>query len=278
MSLLDQSLAIGPLALSVARWLIVLAALAALLVGALTGARRRVAVGDSLITALLIGLVGARLLFLARYHDSYSGLLAMLDIRDGGFAPVGGVMAAALYLLWRLWREPARRIPLASAVLAGGLVWGGLTGSLMMMGSTSRPLPEVQMTTLAGEPVSLPTLLETHEQPLVVNLWASWCPPCRREMPVLQQAQQQHDEISLVFVNQGESQPQVRRFLEEEDLHDLRNVWLDHTLALGETTGAQAMPTTLFYDAQGQLVDTHFGELSRASLRPYLERLTATTP
>lgn len=278
MNLLDQSLAIGPIGLSVGRWLIVLAALAALLVGALTGARRRVAVGDTLITALLIGVVGARLLFLARYHDSDSGLVAMLDIRDGGFAPLGGVMAAALYLLWRLWREPARRMPLASAVLAGALVWGGLTGSLMMMDSTSRPLPDVQMTTLAGDPASLPTLLENRNRPLVVNLWASWCPPCRREMPVLQQAQQQHDDISLVFVNQGESQPKVQRFLEEEDLLDLRNVWLDDTLALGETTGAQAMPTTLFYDARGQLVDTHFGELSRASLRPYLERLSEITP
>ncbi|HSH47686.1 MAG TPA: TlpA disulfide reductase family protein [Halomonas sp.] len=272
MSLLHQSLAVGPIGLSVERWLLILAVVLALLAGALMGARRRVSVSDSLTTALLVGVVGARLLFVAQYHQRYDGLLAMLDIRDGGFAPLGGVIAAALYLAWRLWRSPKKRGPLAGAVLVGAFSWGLTAGSLMLIDHQAGSLPEVPMATLDGESTSLTGLAERTSQPLVVNLWATWCPPCRREMPLLESAQREHDDIAFVFANQGESSVHVRRFLDAETLN-LDNVWLDPSLALGTQLGAQIMPTTLFFDADGRLIDSHIGELSRASLAPYLERL-----
>jgi thiol-disulfide isomerase/thioredoxin len=39
----------------------------------------------------------------------------------------------------------------------------------------------------------------------VINIWATWCPPCRREMPVLQQAQHDYPHVTFLFVNQGET-------------------------------------------------------------------------
>ncbi len=107
---------------------------------------------------------------------------------------------------------------------------------------------------------------------MVVNLWASWCPPCIREMPVFEAAQQQEQDVTFVFVNQGESLPQINRFMAEHGFQ-LDNVWQDPRNALGQVTGAHAMPTTLYYDAQGQLVSTHFGELSRATLNDGLSRI-----
>lgn len=273
MSLLHQSFAIGPIGLSVERWLLILSVLLAMLAGALMGARRRVTVSDSLTTALLVGVIGARLLFVAQYHQRYDSLLAMLDIRDGGFAPLGGAIAAALYLAWRLWRSPKQRGPLAGAVLVGVLSWGLTAGSLMMIDQQVRTLPDVPMATLDGAPVSLTDLAERTSQPIVVNLWATWCPPCRREMPILESAQREHGDIAFVFANQGENSAHVRRFIEDEAL-ELGNLWLDNNLALGEQLGAQVMPTTLFFDASGRLIDSHIGELSQASLAPYLERLT----
>ncbi|RTR07179.1 TlpA disulfide reductase family protein [Halomonas nitroreducens] len=274
MSLLDRSLAIGPFGLSLERWLLIAAALIALLVGGLLGRRRRVAVGDALLTALVVGLIAARLAFVLRYSGQFEGFVAMLDIRDGGFRPLAGLLGAGAFLAWRAWRWPVTRRPLAGAVLAGGLVWTGLAGSLQLIGTTSRPLPEVAMTTLAGEPISLPTFAKPRGRPMVVNLWASWCPPCRREMPVLAAAQRRHGDIDFVFANQGENRARVEDFLATEGLGGLRHVWLDRPGQLGRTTGAQVMPTTLFYSAGGRLVDSHVGELSRASLTPYLERLT----
>jgi len=140
------------------------------------------------------------------------------------------------------------------------------------MEDRGRPLPDTPLTTLAGDSIDLPSLAEDQGQPLVVNLWATWCPPCRREMPVFEQAQDEASDITFAFVNQGEDVALVNRFLDEQSL-ELGNVLLDARTALGDVTGAMAMPTTLFYDAEGRLVDTHFGELSHATLRQGLERL-----
>ena len=107
---------------------------------------------------------------------------------------------------------------------------------------------------------------------MVVNVWASWCPPCRREMPMLEQAQQEHNDVMFVFVNQGESVGAVNTFLQRESL-TLDHVYRDPDMAFGKKVGAVAMPTTLYYDAEGTLIDTHFGELSRATLDRSLERL-----
>lgn len=273
MSLLHQSFAIGPIGLSVERWLLILAVVIALLAGALMGARRQVSVSDSLITAVLTGIIGARLLFVAQHHQGYDGLLAVLDIRDGGFAPLGGIATAALYLLWRLWRSPKQRVPLAGAVVVGALCWGLTAGSLMLIDRQTSTLPEIPMATLDDTPVNLAELSQETGQPLVVNLWATWCPPCRREMPLLESAQRDNNDIAFVFANQGEDSVHINRFLQDQSL-DLSNVWLDANLTLGQHLGAQIMPTTLFYDASGRLVDSHIGELSEATLAPYLERLT----
>ena len=80
------------------------------------------------------------------------------------------------------------------------------------------------------------------------------------------------EDITFVFVNQGESLQHIHAFMSEHGF-DLKNVWQDPSNALGQTTGAHAMPTTLYYNADGQLVSTHFGELSRATLQEGLSRI-----
>ena len=269
---LNQSVAIGPLGLSIGQLLLVLAFIMALLAGALIGRRGRIPVADTLFTLLLVALVGARLLFLARYWDGYDSALAMLDIRDGGFDPLGGMVAGLGYVLWRLWKAPRQRLPLAGALLAGAFTWGVTAGPLLLLESQARPMPDTPLVTLEGQAIDLPTLAAREGKPMVVNLWATWCPPCRREMPVFERVQQEEQDITFVFVNQGEDVALVNRFLDHESL-SLKNVLLDAPTALGDATGAMAMPTTLYYDAEGRLVDTHFGELSRATLTRGLERL-----
>lgn len=272
MNMLNQSLAIGPLGVGLGQLLLAMAFVVALGVGAWFGRGQRGGVGDTLFTLLLVTLAGARLVFVIRYWDSYDGLGSMLDIRDQGFDLIGALGAGALYLGWRVWRVPAQRKPIAAALFSGALTWSVLAGSLTLMESTARPLPGNDLVTLEGRLTSLPELAIAEERPMVVNLWATWCPPCRREMPVFEDAQQTRNDITFVFVNQGESAAQVERFLDHESLN-LDNVLLDGPLALGEATGAMAMPTTLYYNADGELVDTHFGELSQATLQRGLDRL-----
>ncbi|MCC5883107.1 MAG: TlpA family protein disulfide reductase [Halomonas sp.] len=272
MQSLQQSIALGPVGISIGQLLIILAFFMALLAGALLGRRHRTPVADTLLTLLLLGLAGARALFVIRYWGSYDGILPILDIRDGGFDPVGGLVAGLAYVFWKIWRHPAQRLALSGALTTGAVTWGLLAGPLLLMESTARPLPDTALVTLNGSPIDLPSLAATEGQPLVVNLWATWCPPCIREMPVFEQMQQEAEDITFVFVNQGENARHVERFLADQSLQ-LDNILLDATNALGEVTGSMAMPTTLFYDADGQLRSTHFGELSRATLLSGIERL-----
>lgn len=272
MSILSQSISLGPVGLSVLQLLMLLGVGVALLVGALVGRRRRVVVSDSLFTLLLVAAAVARLVFVIRYHESYDGLLAMVDIRDGGFDITAGVVAGLLWLSWRSWRSNELRRPLAAAVLSAVLVWGVLSSMLLLIDSQARPLPDLELATMDQGSANLRSLQADHARPMVVNLWATWCPPCRREMPVLAEAQAEHQSIEFVFVNVGEQQGTIRDFLDTQEL-TLSNILLDRGNRLGAMTGAHVLPTTLFYNADGLLVDSHTGELSRATLRERLEKL-----
>lgn len=272
MNLIDRSIALGPLGMSLGQLLLALAMVVALIVGAWMGRRRQVSVGDVLFNALLIGVIGARIVFVARYWQSYDTFWSWLDIRDRGFDPLAGLAIAFAYLAWRFWRQPTMRRPLGAAVLSGALAWSMTAGALALMEPRGASLPAIPLAALDGSPVALPTMLQASDRPMVVNLWASWCPPCRREMPMLEQAQQARDDVSFVFVNQGESVDAIETFLQRESL-SLDHLYRDPDMTFGREVGAMAMPTTLYYDVDGQLVDTHFGELSRATLARSLERL-----
>ncbi|WP_287124815.1 TlpA disulfide reductase family protein [Chromohalobacter sp.] len=274
MTALDRSLAIGPLAFSLGQLLLALALGVAIAAGALAGRRQRVGVSDTLFTLLLLALLGARLVFVVRYWDAYDAWWTMLDIRDRGFDPWGGLAAALIYGSWRLWRVPRQRRALGIALLAGGMSWGIAAVTVSQLVPTAGTLPDTRLMTLDDAPQRLDRLPDARARPLVVNLWASWCPPCRREMPLLAETQRRRDDIAFAFVNQGESTAAIRRFLDAESLA-MDNVLRDDALALGEHVGAMAMPTTLFYDAEGRLVDTHFGELSQATLTQALARLAS---
>lgn len=133
-------------------------------------------------------------------------------------------------------------------------------------------LPRVPLMTLDGAPTDLPTVAKG--RPTVVNLWATWCPPCREEMPLLALAQERETAVLFVFVNHGESAETVRRYLYDEILA-LDNVLLDTASVLRPAVGAKGLPTTLFYDAEGRLVARHAGAISKAALASKLKLLRA---
>lgn len=106
---------------------------------------------------------------------------------------------------------------------------------------------------------------------MVINLWATWCPPCRREMPVLAQAQSVFPDVVFVMVNQGESAPAIHAFLEREGLQ-FAHVLRDPTSLTMHAVGSRGLPTTLFFDEQGRLTDSHVGELTMARLKSIMLR------
>lgn len=133
-------------------------------------------------------------------------------------------------------------------------------GGLTQQGAPA--LPDLQLATLHNRPISLRSYAG---QPVVLNLWATWCPPCRREMPVLEQAQAAFPDVAFVLVNQGESAQQAQAFLESEGLA-LTNVLFDPSSETMQALRTGGLPTTFFFDAQGRLVDLHLGEITMVDL------------
>lgn len=226
--------------------------------------------GQAVFVAALIGLVAARVGHLVSNAAAYLGSpVAMLDLRDGGWHAAAGAAVGGAWLVWRGWRQPACRRPLAIAALAGGLVWAA--GTLLTSRGAAAPMPPIALTTLdGGRPTDLRAAAAG--RPAVVNLWASWCGPCRQEMPALAAAQQREAGIAFLFVNQGESEAAIRSYLTQLGV-PLREVLLDRGAQLGPAMGSRGLPTTLFYDAQGVLVDVHFGVLNSAAIESRLRSL-----
>jgi thiol-disulfide isomerase/thioredoxin len=263
---------IGPLMLPLQQAMLIAAVAVAFSVSHVIGRRQKSrGVGHILSDMLIAALLTARLAFVVTWFDLYRATpWAMLDIRDGGYTPWAGIVAMLLVAAWHGWRVTASCKPLGLALASGALAYGVLSGASLMIKDGPAALPATALTTLAGQATGLARLADG--KPLVVNLWASWCPPCRREMPLLARAQKEQGGIAFVFVNQGEKQDIVQHYLSGSG-SGVSNVVLDRNTALGKAVGSMALPTTLFYDASGQLRATHIGELSAASLADKLGQL-----
>jgi thiol-disulfide isomerase/thioredoxin len=214
----------------------------------------------------------ARLVFVLQYLPLYrADPLSIIRPGDGGYSIWAGVLAALVFGAWRVHRRESLRRPLAWGALAGLVTWAALATSLTLIERAHIRLPDAQLTAIDGEAIQLSALTG---RPMVVNLWATWCPPCRREMPVLADAQRVHTEVNFVFVNQGEEADAIRSYLRAESLQ-IRNVALDLSSTIAQATGARGLPTTLFFDRNGRLIDAHMGELTHASLAHKLQQLGA---
>ncbi len=230
---------LGPLAIPMDLALLYGAFFIAWFSGWLIGKKRGANPESALFSMLIVGAMTARGAFISQYSDQYDSIVQMLDIRDGGFLLLPGLIAAILVGIYKAWRQAALRAPLAIGVCIGLVVWGASISVLNALQS-SQQIPDISVRDIDGNPLSLQDLAG---KPLVINLWATWCPPCRREMPVLAAAQQNNPDIRFVFVNQGEGQVLVEKFLTQQQL-TLDNNLLDSGGRLGQAVGSLSLPTT----------------------------------
>ena len=260
---------LGPLAIPMNLALLYGAFFIAWFSGWLIGRKRGTNPESALFNMLLLGAVIARAAFVLQYSEQYDSFLQIIDIRDGGFLLLPGLIAAILVGMYKAWRQANLRVPLGIGVCIGLVVWGASVSVVSALQS-SQQVPDIAVRDIEGRSLSLQDLAG---KPLVINLWATWCPPCRREMPVLAAAQAANPDIRFVFVNQGEGQALVEKFLAQQQL-TLRNNLLDTGGRLGQAVGSLSLPTTLFYSAEGQLKNNHLGELSHASLKHALRHIS----
>lgn len=223
--------------------------------------------GDLLLQSIGLGLLLSRLAHIGVHHQAYfAEPWAVIDLRDGGWNTWVGLASGVGFIIWRASRLPRWRKALATGSAAGLTLW--TFGMLMLAAVTPRDVPDVEVQDLAtGEVVSLRKLAT--DKPVVLNLWASWCGPCRSEMPVLAAAQTRHPDVVFIFANQGEAVPTVRQYLAAERL-ELTHVALDRQSRLGPALGSSGLPTTVFFNQAGQRVDAHMGALNAAALESKL--------
>ena len=234
--------------------------------------RRALPIEPVLALVLATGLLAARLAFVFAYRAAYADApLAVIDLRDGGWNPWAGFVAAALCIAVVVARRAAYGKPPAAGWGVALCLWlgGGLAASALQ--EPPAGLPALTLAALDGTPVNIARL---QGRPVVLNLWATWCPPCRREMPVLQQGQQRRLDVQFVFVDQGEAASRVQAFLGANRL-ELRNVLLDPGGQVASQFNARGLPATRFFDARGHLVATRVGALSPATLAERLDALVA---
>ena len=171
--------------------------------------------------------------------------------------------------------NPGRRNALifgAVALAAAGV--GGLVGALVRQAkSGAAQLLASQFTDLAGRPRRL---VDWQGKPMLCNFWATWCAPCREEMPLLDAAHRQYGQKGLQVVGIAvDSADNVRKFAGLVPVgYSLvlgGAATIDLMRALGNATGG--LPFTVFLDRHGRLAERKLGPLSAADLEARLQRL-----
>ncbi len=263
-------MSVGPFSVHVI--VVVLAALIAWLVARAmqrvgADAPRKTA-ANLLLDALLVGLLAARIGYVARWWPEYvAAPRSIIAIGDGGFDWWIGLPAAVAFVVWKSRHARVLRRPALMGIAAGMLAWAAAQGTLATLQRATPSLSALQLEGMDGGAVSFDKPIG---KPVVLNLWATWCPPCRREMPILAQAQASYPEVVFLMVNQGEQATTVQQFLTQQGLA-FNHVLLDPLSEAMQTFGSRGLPTTLFFDAQGKLVDSHMGEITAARLKDVVE-------
>jgi cytochrome c-type biogenesis protein len=128
--------------------------------------------------------------------------------------------------------------------------------------------PDFQTVTDSGEPV---TLSDLRGQVVLLNFWATWCGPCRVEMPEFQQQYDARagDGFTILAVNSGESPEIVRGFREAFGL--TFPLALDQSAAIQAQYGLFSYPTTMLLDRDGVIVARHFGPLTAERIDQLLD-------
>ena len=237
-----------------------------------------------------IGVLGARLGFVAVNWSAYRATpWTALYFWQPGYLYQGGLVfgcCGALFLGLKYF--PAKRRALLSALGGGYLVaillYFTTLQSLELLRhpdvfGSGNTVSDFKLHNLSGASVKLSDLAG---RGIVLNFWATWCPPCRREMPLLDDTQKIYQDkgISIVGIAIDEPVGQVRSYVESIAIS--YPVWVDaststpgydRTQEIFSRFGGVGLPTTIFIDRSGVIQKVYVGELSRGFLQSQIENM-----
>jgi peroxiredoxin len=172
-------------------------------------------------------------------------------------------------------------------IIGAGLVLTGIAAYFLLPGADKRkafpteiaavplsvnyPAPDLSLNDLQGNPVSL---ADARGQVALVNLWATWCPPCKKEMPALQAYYEDHkqDGFTIIAINDGDPAADVTEFVRQHRLSF--PVWLDPTyIATEKAFQTLNLPSSFVIDREGVIRLRWVGETTAGMLESYVTPL-----
>lgn len=236
------------------------------------------------------GLLGARLGFVVLNWTAYADApWTALYVWQPGYLYFSGLLAGSAYALWQVTKmSPKLRRSffkaLAGGYLAAGLVFGSAVLSIEFLKQPGIPgtgdrATDFKLQNLSAETVQLSDLAG---RAVILNFWATWCPPCRREMPLLDELQKAYGEkgLSVIGVDINESPELVKSYVNTVGVS--YPIWVDaptgipgfdRTQEIFASYGGVGLPSTLFIDRDGIIQRIYVGELSRGFLQNQAENI-----
>ena len=137
------------------------------------------------------------------------------------------------------------------------------------------PAPDLALPQLDG---TLRTLRDLRGQVVLINIWATWCPPCRAEMPAIQQAYAAYHErgFAVLAINQREDATTITPFLAQHGL--TFPILLDSDGQASASYQASALPSSFFVDRRGVIRTVYHGPLPPSVINGTIEQLLQERP
>lgn len=219
------------------------------------------ALGRGALVALIIWKLGPLFSMPGRVLESP---LTLLIVPGGPWITAAALLIGASVAAASLYRKPHGRKLLfgaAGAYLLLLVAGAGLATSFLSAGGARyERLPDLELELLSGET----RRLGEFDAPVVLNVWATWCTPCKAELPVKLEAMERYgDQFTLLGVNLTTSEPgvpAVRDYVER--LGVTYPVVLDKSGRVASLIGVRGTPTTVIVDSDGTIIRRRFGAMT----------------
>lgn len=134
------------------------------------------------------------------------------------------------------------------------------------------PAPKFAGELFSGKKVAL---ADYRGKPLVINFWASWCPPCRGEQPDFVKAHEKFgDRVQFLGINFRDSEAPAAKFMRDFKVN-YESIY-DPSGRIGFKYGVKALPATFFVDAQGKIIRREIGGVTKKNLLKGIDQLLKT--
>lgn len=157
-------------------------------------------------------------------------------------------------------------------LLIGITVWFNLTSGTQAV-EVGDEAVDFRLTTLEGEEIQLSELIE--DKGVILNFWGTWCPPCREEMPDMNDVYTDgHEDYEIVAVNIGENEQQITQFLSGLSADLEFPIALDRSRSVTEAYNIGPLPTTIAVNKEGIVVKKQEYQLTHEDILAFVEEAT----